>query len=179
MQQNSHTIKLVNIMMNRIDIIAITLLLAGTSLVQAAPEELIGHVSDVPNGDTIVVADEKNRNHKVYLLGIDAPEIKQPFGKAARDYLDRLLFARNYQVKIIIKKRTRAKNIVGTVFAADMNSDQYADINGMMVMAGYAWANPRTSKQYVAVEKIARNRKTGLWEQQRPIAPWQWRKGKR
>ena len=153
-------------------------LLGLASLSQAAPKELRGRVSDVLNGDTIIVTDDKNKKHKVYLLGIDAPEIKQKFGNQSRDYLERLLFARNYQVKVIIKKHTRANNIVGTVFATEMNSNQFADINGMMVMAGYAWANPRTSKQYVAIEKIARNRKAGLWEQKNPVAPWQWRKRK-
>lgn len=161
--------------MNRVFIICI--LFSLTSLLQAAPKELTGRISDVPNGDTIIVTDENNKKHKVYLLGIDAPELKQAFGKQSRDYLDRLLFARNYQVKVVIKKRTRANNIVGIVFAADMNSSQYADINGMMVMAGYAWANPRTSKQYVSIEKIARNRKAGLWEQQNPVPPWKWRTG--
>ena len=165
-------------MMSKTLIAAITLaltLLTAASLSPAASKEISGRVINVLNGDTIVVTDANNNKHKVYLLGLDAPEMKQPFGKASRDYLDRLLFARNYQVKVIFKKRTRAQNIIGTVFAADMNSSQYADINGMMVMAGFAWANPRTSKQYVSIERIARNRKAGLWEQKRPIAPWKWR----
>jgi len=162
--------------MNRTFILYILLTL--TSVSQAAPTELLGRVSDVSNGDTIIVTDAKNKQHKVYLLGIDAPEMKQAFGKQSREYLERLLFSRNDQVKVIIKKYTRAKNIVGTVYAADLNSSQYADINGMMVMAGFAWANPHTSKQYRAVEKIARNRKSGLWKQKRPVAPWKWRKGK-
>jgi endonuclease YncB( thermonuclease family) len=125
-----------------------------------------------------VLTDSQNQRHKVYLLGIEAPEAGQRFASQSRDYLERILFARNYQVKVIIKKYTQAKNIVGTVFAAHMNSDQYADINGMMVMAGFAWANPKTSRQYVAIEKIARNRKAGLWKQESPVAPWLWRKQK-
>ena len=159
--------------------IAITLLLWSFAADASADlKQIIGRVTDVPNGDTIYVRDQNGRQHKIYLLGIDAPEMKQPFGKAARDYLDRLLFARNYQAKVVIKKRTRAGNIIGTVYAADMNSSQYANINGMMVMAGHAWANPRTSKQYIAAEKIARNRKIGLWKQSNPVAPWKWRKAR-
>jgi len=176
MQKNSITTSSC-IKMNKIFVFLILFTLAGVS--QAAPKELVGRVSDVLNGDTIIVTDEKNKRHKVYLLGIDAPEMKQAFGKQSREYLERLLFARNDQVKVVIKKRTRANNLVGTVYATDLNSKQYTDINGMMVMAGFAWANPRTSKQYSAVEKIARNRKSGLWKQKRPLAPWKWRKGKR
>jgi len=151
-------------------------LVSFTVSTQVSAKDLVGRVSDVPNGDTIIVTDAQNKQHKVYLLGIAAPKMKQAFGKESREYLERLLFARNDQVKVVIKKRTRANNLVGTVFAAEMNSNQFADINGMMVMAGFAWANPRTSKQYIAVEKIARNRKAGLWKQKRPIAPWKWRK---
>ncbi len=143
---------------------------------QVSGKDLVGRVSDVPNGDTIIVTDAQNQQHKVYLLGIAAPKMKQAFGKESRAYLERLLFARNDQVKVVIKKRTPANNLVGTVYAAEMNSNQFADINGMMVMAGFAWANPRTSKQYIAIEKIARNRKAGLWKQKKPVAPWKWRK---
>lgn len=162
--------------MNRI--VLACLLFSVLSITPASPNELIGRVSDVINGDTIVITDARNKKHKVYLLGIDAPEMNQPFGKKSRDHLEHLFLGRDPKVRIIIKRRTRSKNIVGTAFAAKINSTQYADINGMMVMAGYAWANPRTSKQYIPVEKIARNRRAGLWEQKNPVAPWQWRKKK-
>ena len=152
------------------------LLIMLTSLpANAELRELHGRVDDIPNGDTIYVVDDKGKRHKVYLLGIEAPQLSQPFGKKSQDQLQHLLFARNDQVKVIIKKRTRAGNLVGTVYAAYQNSKQFADINGMMVMSGFAWANRRTSKQYVAVETIARNRKTGLWKQKKPVAPWNWK----
>lgn len=162
-----------------IRIVLVCLLFSLISITQASANELIGRVSDVLNGDTIIVTDVRNKKHKVYLLGIDAPEIKQPFGKKSRDYLEHLFLGRDPKVRIVIKKHTRAKNIVGTAYAAKINSTQYADINGMMVMAGYAWANPRTSRQYIAAEKIARNRRAGLWEQKSPVPPWQWRKKKK
>jgi len=161
-------------MMNKIFILCA--LLTFTTATHVSAKELHGRISDVPTGDTIIVTDDQNKQHKVYLLGIAAPKMKQAFGKESRDYLERLLFARNDQVKVVIKKQTRAGNFIGTVYAAEMNSSQYADINGMMVMAGFAWANPRTSKQYISIEKIARNRKAGLWKQNKPVAPWKWRK---
>jgi len=148
-------------------------------LIYAAGNELIGRIDAVQNGDTIIIIDAEKKRHKIYMLGIDAPGMKQDFGIQAKAFLDKLLLTRNYQVKIIISRRTRAKNIVGTVFAAYPNSDQYTNINGMMVMSGHAWANKRTSKQYVAVEKIARKRKAGLWKHKKPQAPWLWRKKKK
>ncbi len=147
-----------------------------STITAADTKNLLGRVDNVANGDTIIVIDENKKRHKVYMLGIDAPELKQAFGKEAKAYLDKLLFARNYQVKVVIDRHTAARNIVGTVYASELNSTQYSNINGMMVMSGYAWANPKTSKQYVGVEKIARNKKVGLWEQKHPQAPWLWRK---
>lgn len=150
-------------------------LFLATANANAKTKELNGRIDDVINGDTVIVQDTNNKRHKVYLLGIDAPEMDQDFGKQSKAYLDKLLLARNYQVKVIITRHTRAGDIVGTVFATELNSKQYSNINGMMVMSGHAWANPRTSKQYIAVEKIARNRKVGLWRQTKPMAPWKWR----
>lgn len=142
----------------------------------AANKEIIGRVVDVPSGDIIVVRDAQNSEHRVYLYGIDAPELKQANGKDARDYLDRLLFARTYQARVVIEMRTKKGNIIGTVYAAEQNSTQYADINGMMVMTGFAWASQHSGKRYRPIEQIARNRKIGLWANPQPVAPWVWRK---
>jgi len=161
-------------MMNKI--ITSCLIFLFSPIALAGTANLMGRVNDVLNGDTIIITDEYKKKYKVYMLGIDAPELKQGFGEQAKAHLDKLLFARNYQVKVVISRRTAVGNIVGTVFATELNSNQYSNINGMMVMSGYAWANPRTSKQYIAVENIARNRKIGLWEQKNPQAPWLWRK---
>ncbi|VAW99950.1 hypothetical protein MNBD_GAMMA21-2428 [hydrothermal vent metagenome] len=169
-------------MMNKVSVSfgCIILLISQLELsIAAGTQELLGRVDDVPNGDTIIIIDQNKKRHKVYLLGIDAPELKQPFGIEAKAHLDRLLFARNYQAKVVITRRTAAGNIVGTVYATELNSPQYNNINGMMVMSGFAWANLRTSKQYIGVEKIAQNRKIGLWKQKKPQAPWLWRKGQK
>ena len=141
----------------------------------AEVKELSGRVIDVINGDTILLQDSQNIRHRIYLFGIDAPELGQTNGQEARAYLDRLLFARTYQAKVVFSKRTKAGNIIGTVYAAELNSTQFADINGMMVMAGYAWASQRDGKRYRAIEDIARHRKVGLWAESRPLPPWQWR----
>ena len=136
--------------------------LANADLAMSA--EIAGRVDEVVSGDTIYIVDQQAKRHKVYLLGIRAPGPKQPYSEESRAYLQRLLFARNDRVRVAIKKYTRAKNIIGTVFAAYQNSKQFADINGMMVMAGYARANRKTSRRYLAVERIARNKKIGLWQ---------------
>ena len=48
----------------------------------------------VPDGDTIVVRDERGRDVRVRLYGIDAPELHQRGGEQARDRLLRLVMDR-------------------------------------------------------------------------------------
>ena len=58
----------------------IILLLLFSSLTYA---DITGRVVAVTDGDTIKVLDADNTQHKIRLTGIDAPERKQPYGKAA------------------------------------------------------------------------------------------------
>ena len=60
-------------------------LLITQCLVQA--DTLIGRVVRVTDGDTIVVLDSANAQHKIRLTGIDAPERKQAFGTKSKDHL--------------------------------------------------------------------------------------------
>src|SRR5262245_341853 len=53
--------------------------------------ELYGRVVGVPDGDSIVVLDERRRQHRVRLAGIDAPENGQRFSNRSRDHLNALL----------------------------------------------------------------------------------------
>ena len=45
----------------------------------------------VTDGDTITLLDVGNRQHKIRLDGIDAPESGQPFGRASKQHLAKLL----------------------------------------------------------------------------------------
>ena len=60
-------------------------LLITHSFVQA--DTLTGRVVRVTDGDTIVVLDSANTQHKIRLTGIDAPERKQAFGTKSKDHL--------------------------------------------------------------------------------------------
>ena len=41
---------------------------------------LVGRVIGITDGDTITVLDSEKREHKIRLMGIDAPEKKQSYG---------------------------------------------------------------------------------------------------
>jgi len=53
---------------------------------------LTGKVISVADGDTITILDSPNKQHKIRLYGIDTPEKKQAFGKAAKKHTSRLTY---------------------------------------------------------------------------------------
>ena len=51
------------------------------------------------DGDTLTILDKSNRQHKIRLIGIDAPERKQPFGTVSRQNLADLVFGKAVAVE--------------------------------------------------------------------------------
>ncbi|WP_176325015.1 thermonuclease family protein [Campylobacter mucosalis] len=45
-----------------------------------------------------------------------------------------------------------------------------------MVANNYAWAYEKYSKDYINLEKEARDKKLGIWRSKKPIPPWEFRK---
>ena len=81
--------------------------------------QLTGRVVAVADGDTITVLDSAQRQTKVRLSGIDAPEKKQPYGARAKQHLAGLVFGK--VVDVDWKKHDRYGRILGTVLAPDGN----------------------------------------------------------
>jgi len=61
---------------------------AGT---HAGTHQIEGRIVGVTDGDTITLLDADNRQHKIRLNGIDAPELGQPFGRASKLHLAELV----------------------------------------------------------------------------------------
>ena len=53
----------------------------------AGTHQIEGRIVGVHDGDTITLLDVDNRQHKIRLDGIDAPELGQPFGRASKQHL--------------------------------------------------------------------------------------------
>src|SRR5262245_8588253 len=101
------------------------------ALCRAEAAELFSLVVAVPDGDSIVVLDERRRQHRVRLAGIDAPESGQRFSSRSRDHLHALL--RRQHVLVVWHKRDSYERLVGVVYLEDR------DINLEQVQSGYAW----------------------------------------
>lgn len=135
--------------------------------------ELIGKVVKVSDGDTITILTSDKTQHKIRLNDIDAPEKKQNFGNKSKDNLDKYIAGKTVTVKY--DKTDKYKRILGTIYY------QNKDINLQQVKDGYAWVYKKYSKnqEYYKAEKLAREKKIGLWSEKNPIEPSEFRKANR
>lgn len=153
---------------------AITLMLLILSQNLAA-ETLSGEVINVADGDTITIQDG-NEQHKIRLLGIDAPEAKQPYGAKSQETLAELIAGET--VVVDFSKRDKAKQILGKVIYKGQ------DVNLRQIQHGMAWHYKYHEKDqehedralYAHTAKLARKLKVGLWADKWPQAPWAYRK---
>ena len=134
-------------------------------------------VTAVHDGDSVRATDRHGQRHKIRLAYIDAPELQQAHGMAARDALRRLIDGQQVEVAVL-------------------DTDQYGrevaqirlhgrDINLAQIEEGHAWhyvsiAKRRQDKAdfaaYSRAEAGARSSRFGLWRAQSPQAPWAYRK---
>lgn len=138
---------------------------------------LTGTVTAVHDGDTLTLSTASTTEH-VRLQGIDAPELAQPFGDAARQSLSQQSL--NQTVRVAYAQRDRYDRLLGQIFTADCT-----DVNQQMLDAGMAWfytayacelESARRSR-YEAAEAQAHAQRRGLWSQSQPMAPWIFRNG--
>ena len=152
----------------------------------ASGHQLTGRVVAVADGDTITVLDAGQRQTKVRLSGIDAPEKKQPYGARSKQYLSGLVFGK--VVEVDWKKHDRYGRILGTVLAPDGNCAaadcaKTVDAGLAQLSAGFAWHykqyekdQPRIERErYAAAEREAHLKRLGLWADPYPTPPWEWR----
>ncbi len=133
--------------------------------------DLTGRVVRVADGDTVSVLDAANRQHKVRLYGIDAPERDQPRGRASREALAGLVAGRS--VGVVVVATDDYGRDVGTLYRDGV------DINLAMVAGGHAWWYRHYAPYehpLEAAEREARAARRGLWADADPKPPWDWRR---
>ena len=123
-------------------------------------------VISIHDGDTITVLNGKEQT-KIRLFGIDAPELKQPYGKKSKQFLANLIAGEAVEVEE--NGKDRYKRTIGTIYLGGK------DINAQMVENGYAWAYRKFSKKYAPQESQAKKQGLGLWQDKEPTPPWEWR----
>ncbi len=155
----------------------------------AAAATLSGRALVVLDGATITLLASDRTQHKVRLLGVIAPEGRQPFGNQSRQNLSTLI--QQKQVTIVWEKRDSSGRIMGKLlFSPDVCVSpaclQNADAGYEQIAGGFAWHDKRVSDvqaredrdKYAVAETQARAAKRGLWSEPNPVPPWEWRRPK-
>ncbi len=144
-------------------------------LPQADLKTINGEVVSIKDGDTFSIKDKRGKFYKVRLADIDAPEITQPFGRPAKRLVEDL--ALNKVVRINYIRADKYKRLIGKVFLPNGKI-----LNEEVLKAGLAWHYRVKHPYSTYMEKMeykAWKNKRGLWVQEKPIPPWEFRREKR
>lgn len=165
--------------MNKLLLVVMLLMLAVPGWAKDPIRIINGQVINVSDGDSIQVVDTAGVKVKVRLYGIDAPETSkgskpgQPFGEDAKTALVDMIY--HQQVRLEVQAIDRYKRLVSLVFMNDKN------VSLEMVKSGYAWAYIKylgrpSASEYIEAENEARRLKIGIWKDNNPLPPWEFRK---
>jgi len=140
---------------------------------------LTGKTVRVTDGDTIVILNEGNAQHKIRLQGTNAPERGQAYGRKSKERLSESVAGRFVVVEY--DKKDRYGRIVGKVMVGK------EDVGLKQVSDGFAWHYKKYQKEQTVTDQIlyteaevgAREAKRGLWQDPHAIPPWEYRAAKR
>lgn len=143
----------------------ILLLCTAAFSVRAERGTLYGTALWIVDGDTILLR-RKDQLTTIRLWGIDAPEKKQPGGKAATSFLIKLIGRK--RVKVVIQGHGKYGRTIGKVYYQDKF------VNLEMIKAGHAWWLEKYSPDALELkeaERKARESKIGLWKNPEAVKP--------
>lgn len=144
------------------------------SLMASADGSTSGRVVGVADGDTLTLLDDANQQHKIRLAGIDAPEKAQAFGQVGKQRLYELCY--NKHATVVVVNKDRYGRSVGDVTCDDMHA------NEEMVRSGNAWVYRHYDKgfeYFYSIEEAAKQKRLGLWADENPTPPWEWRRSRK
>jgi len=156
----------------RLIVLIITLILLPSTL--WAWQGKVIHIAD---GDTVTVLRD-GKKVKVRLYGVDCPEKRQAYGTKAKRFTSDLAGMERVEVVPITVDR------YGRTIAHVYIEGDGENLSEELVRNGYAWVyrkycDRRICGFWLKLETKARMDELGLWADQNPVPPWDWRRGKR
>jgi|APFre7841882724_1041349.scaffolds.fasta_scaffold142238_2 endonuclease YncB( thermonuclease family) len=147
--------------------------------ITASAGTLTGRVVGIADGDTLTILDATNTQHKIRLAGLDSPEKGQPFGQVCKKSLSDLAYDR--VVAVESSKLDKYGRVIGKVLVNGQ------DVNLEQVRRGCGWHYKKYQNEqilddrlsYIAAEESARASRVGLWTDNEPMPPWEWRAARR
>lgn len=151
-------------------IAAVALLFGAVAYCYAQSDDYLATCVRVIDGDTLTVADENQNLHRIRIVGMDAPELAQPYGRAAKAALSELVLHKEVHVLpagVDKYGRELAQLRYDTSFGQ-------LDVAETMISNGHAFS--RGGAHYKAQEYAAENR-LGVWADLRyQERPWLYRR---
>lgn len=149
-------------------------LLALVATGVSAAEVLNGKVVRIADGDTVTLLIAGNKQERIRLAEIDAPESGQAFGNRSKQSLVQMCGGAT-NATVAVQNRDRYGRIVGRLTCNGI------DTTREQVARGMAWVYRAYSKDasLLTLEQKAKQGRIGLWADPNPVGPWDWRKGKR
>lgn len=138
------------------------LLVLLTVTASAATNTTDGTCVEVIDGDTVVIEIEGDLM-TVNLADVDAPELDQPYGKEAQDFISGFLLDQPVNLRWVDDGHA------ATVRVGEVN------VAHELANAGLAWAGETDNENLVVAVVVARGNKRGLWQDDNPVPPSTWR----
>jgi len=138
--------------------------------------DLSGRIVSIADGDLVTLLDAQHQQHKIRLMGIDAPESYQAFGQKSKSNLAAMVLNREVHAECSKTGTYHLQVCKILVNGVDANLEQ--------VKAGMAWwyrdsareQSQKDREDYEIAEFNAKSRRLGLWADKNPVPPWEWRR---
>ncbi|MGH8728247.1 MAG: thermonuclease family protein [Burkholderiales bacterium] len=136
-------------------------------LSSAQAEEMHGTVVGISGGDAITVADDHGKEHRVILLGIEAPALSTPLGSRSYQRLADLLY--NVPVSVDVRGRDNFQRLLGKVTLNGRDVALHQIESGVAVHAISELQTAEEREAYTRAQTKAQAAKLGLWGEQPTI----------
>ncbi|MEH0168517.1 thermonuclease family protein [Roseateles microcysteis] len=136
----------------------------------AADTTLRGQVVSVAGGDVVTIVDDQDREHKLRLAFIDAPELGQPFGDEAQSALAAMVLGREVVARLVDEGADGAAQ-------AEVVEPHGHSVNLELIKRGLAWHDYFDTQaksdrdRYQAALSAAQTARQGMWALDRVELP--------
>ena len=136
-----------------------------------------GTVISVHDGDSMRIQRTDGAVVTIRVYGIDCPELRQAFGQRAKSFT--IAAAAGKMVSVDVVQKDRYGRSVALVTLPDGQI-----LSRILLREGAAWVYTKYCKRPECAawsddEAAARDSGYGLWAEDRPVPPWEWRKKQR
>lgn len=155
--------------------IALAILVLIAASMSCGAESWSGKCVGISDGDTLTVLHD-GTGEKIRLWGVDAPEKDQPYSNVSKKALSALCYDKAVTVNPVELDQ------YGRTVAVLELPDYTCTVNEAMVYYGLAWWYRHYAPENTRLrdfEAEARQAKRGLWADDNPVPPWDYRRNQK